>query len=42
MMATGDWQDSENDAIVADYFTMLAMELAGQSFNKAERNRALQ
>ena len=42
MMATGDWQDGENDAIVADYFDMLSMELAGQSFNKAERNRALQ
>jgi hypothetical protein len=38
-MATGDWQDGENDAIVADYF---AMELAGRPFNKAEHNRTLQ
>lgn len=41
-MATADWSDSENNAIVADYFAMLAMELAGQSFSKAERNRELQ
>ena len=41
-MATGDWLDSENDAIVAGYFSMLSLELAGRSFNKAERNRALQ
>lgn len=39
-MATGDWQDSENDAIVADYFAMLSIELTGQPFNKAKRNRA--
>ncbi len=37
-----DWSDSEIDLIIADYFDMLRMELAGQSFNKAERNRALQ
>lgn len=37
-----DWTALEIDLIVSDYFDMLQMELAGQSFNKAERNRALQ
>lgn len=41
-MVGGDWQDEENDAIVADYFAMLAAELNGQPVSKAERNRALQ
>jgi len=41
-MVDGDWQDEENDAIVADYFAMLSAELNGQPFSKAERNRALQ
>lgn len=36
------WSDPEIDLIVVDYFAMLADELAGRSFNKAERNRALQ
>jgi hypothetical protein len=41
--ATGtDWTDAENDAIVADYFSMLAEELAGRKPNKAEHNRNLQ
>ncbi|MGE3306204.1 MAG: DUF3883 domain-containing protein [Rhizobiaceae bacterium] len=40
-MAEGDWTDSENDAIVADYFAMLAAELSGEAFNKAEHNRDL-
>lgn len=41
-MAGGEWSDVENAATVAEYFVMLAMELSRQSFNKAERNRALQ
>jgi hypothetical protein len=41
-MAGSDWSDGENDLIVADYFEMLRLELAGISFNKAERNRNLQ
>lgn len=41
-MAGGEWSDEENAAIVADYFAMLALELLGKPFSKAERNRALQ
>lgn len=36
-----DWTDAENDAIVADYFGMLAEDLAGVAYNKAAHNRAL-
>lgn len=36
-----NWSDAQNDAIVADYFSMLEMELAGQKFVKAHHNRAL-
>ena len=36
-----DWQDEELDAIVADYFAMLALDAAGQPFVKAHRARAL-
>lgn len=39
---TGQWTDRQNDAIVADYFAMLANDLAGQGYSKAEHNRALQ
>ena len=42
MSGGGDWSDAENDRIVADYFDMLADELAGRPFNKAAHNRALQ
>ena len=35
------WSDSENDAIVQDYFDMLEQEQLGQPFNKAEHRRAL-
>jgi hypothetical protein len=38
----GDWTDEQNDAIVADYFAMLADDVAGRSYNKAEHNRLLQ
>jgi hypothetical protein len=41
-MSNGEWSDQENAAIIADYFDMLALELAGRAFNKAERNRDLQ
>lgn len=38
----GDWTDQENDAIVADYFAMLADDIARRHYNKADHNRALQ
>jgi hypothetical protein len=37
-----DWSREEVEAAVSDYFAMLAMELRGQPFNKAEHNRNLQ
>lgn len=37
-----NWTDREVDLIVADYFDMLAAELAGRAFSKAEHNLALQ
>ena len=40
--ASGPWTDDENDATVADYFAMLAKELGGRRYNKAEHNRRLQ
>ena len=40
-MSTGPWTDAENDLIVADYFAMLADDLAGRAYGKAERNRRL-
>ncbi len=40
-MATGPWTDDENDLIVADYFAMLAADLAGRPYVKAEHNRRL-
>lgn len=41
-MTGGDWTDVENDLIVADYFDMLAEDLARRPYNKAARNRVLQ
>jgi hypothetical protein len=38
----GDWTDAQNDAIVADYFAMLAADIIGNSYSKAEHNRLLQ
>lgn len=38
----GDWTDEQNDAIVADYFVMLADDIAGRPYSKAEHNRLLQ
>jgi hypothetical protein len=37
-----DWSREEVEATVSDYFEMLAAELRGESFNKAEHNRGLQ
>jgi hypothetical protein len=37
-----DWSREEVEAVVADYLDMLSMELRGEEFNKAERNRHLQ
>ena len=41
-MARGPWTDVENDLIVADYFSMLAADLADGSYSKAGHNRELQ
>jgi Asp-tRNA(Asn)/Glu-tRNA(Gln) amidotransferase A subunit family amidase len=35
------WQDDELDAIVADYFDMLAAELSGQQYVKSSHSQAL-
>ncbi len=37
-----NWTDEQNDAIVADYFAMLADDIAGRPYSKAEHNRLLQ
>lgn len=36
------WSDAELEVIVADYFSMLAADLAGRPYSKAEHNRHLQ
>jgi hypothetical protein len=36
-----DWSKHEVEAVTADYLEMLALELAGQAFNKSARRRAL-
>jgi hypothetical protein len=38
----GEWSDAENDRLVADYFAMLALEVARLPYNKAARNREMQ
>ena len=40
-MANGPWTNDENDLIVADYFAMLADDLAGRPYSKAAHRRAL-
>ena len=40
-MSNEPWTDDENDRIVADYFAMLASDLAGHRYVKAEHNRQL-
>jgi hypothetical protein len=37
-----NWSHEEVEATVSDYFEMLAMELRGEPYNKAEHNRHLQ
>lgn len=37
-----DWSREENEAIVADYFSMLVEELSGRRYSKAEHRRNLQ
>ena len=41
-MAGNAWTDPENDEIVADYFAMLAADLAGRPYTKAEHSRRVQ
>ena len=41
-MAGDPWTDTQNDLIVADYFAMLADDLAERRYSKAGHNRALQ
>src|SRR6202035_916671 len=36
-----DWQNDELDAIIADYFDMLAADLSGQPYVKARHSAAL-
>jgi hypothetical protein len=40
-MSNGPWTDAENDLIVADYFAMLAEDMAGRPYNKAQHRRSL-
>ena len=40
-MPSRDWTRAEIEAAVADYLDMLAREVRGERFNKAQRNRAL-
>ena len=40
-MARAPWTDDENDLLVADYFRMLAADLGGRSYSKAEHARQL-
>jgi len=40
-MSGGDWADEENDRTVADYFAMLADDIAGRPYSKTEHRRAL-
>jgi hypothetical protein len=37
----GDWSDEQNNAIVADYFAMLADDIVGRPYSKAEHNRLI-
>lgn len=40
-MSNGTWTDIENDLTVADYFAMLADDVSGRPYSKAEHRRAL-
>jgi hypothetical protein len=37
-----NWADEQNNSIVADYFSMLADDIAVRPYSKAEHNRLLQ
>ncbi|MDI9636268.1 hypothetical protein QM565_10800 [Geitlerinema splendidum] len=37
----GEWSQAEVEAIVADYFTMLSLELRREPYNKAAHRRDL-
>ncbi len=39
---TRDWTEAQNDAVVADYFAMLADDIVGRPYSKAEHNRRRQ
>jgi hypothetical protein len=41
LVGTGDWNAAELNAIVTDYFSMLAKQLADQTYSKAEHRKAL-
>jgi hypothetical protein len=41
MRVGDDWARDEVELVVDDYFAMLTLELSGQSYNKAQRRRAL-
>lgn len=40
-MSSQAWTDAENDLIVGDYFAMLADDVTGRPYNKAEHRRQL-
>ena len=40
-MLNGPWTDEENDLIVLNYFSMLAEDMAGRPYNKAQHRRSL-
>lgn len=40
-MSRQDWSDAENDMIVADYFAMLAEDISGRPYSKAQHRRLL-
>lgn len=40
-MSGSPWTDEENDLIVADYFAMLAKDVAGREYKKSAHRRAL-
>ena len=40
-MSNGPWTDEENELIVADYFAMLAEDIAGRPYNKSQHRRSL-
>ena len=41
MMSGRAWTDDENDLVIADYFAMLADDVAGRRYSKAEHRRKL-